>query len=528
MSTDTDRIVNSCISFHSLWSIPFQLFTTLYLLYTQVGSAFFAGVLFAVALIPINKYIAEKIGQLSGSLMNAKDKRVAQTSEAMVGAKQIKLQAWEDVFIHRIEELREKEVGFLAKRKYLDALCVFFWATTPVLMSLLTFGTAVLSGQSLTAAKTYTSVALLNMLIGPLNAFPWVLNGLTEAWVSLKRVQELMNLNNIDLSTYYSPVEHKKNKKANGMPVVLSISAADFCFEQERNRTGENLNVADIRDFFMENVNLEIRKGELVSIQGSVGSGKSALLNALLGNIRCLTGKVSIQDLNSGFGFASQSSWLQKMTIRENIIWGAIYDETRYKAVIAACALQEDIEILGGDNKGVGEGGRTLSGGQRARISLARAVYQDKQIYILDDILASLDAHVASHIVKNCIFGLLNKKTRIIVTEHKTLLDNSNQIIHVEDGKVSSIDLMNDDRSDCSDDLSYMGGNLRSTSPNLRKLSVQLLDQTDSTSLDSVMMEESKEQGHVNSKVVFSYCNYMSGPVGFGVLVSVLTMQASR
>ena len=258
MSTDTDRIVNSCISFHSLWSIPFQLFTTLYLLYTQLGSAFIAGVLFAVGLIPINKYIAEKIGKLSAGLMQAKDRRVAQTSEAMVGAKQIKLQAWEDVFINRIEDLRVKEVDFLAKRKYLDALCVFFWATTPVLMSLLTFGTAVLSGQKLTAATTYTSVALLNMLIGPLNAFPWVLNGLTEAWVSLKRVQELMNLSNIDLSTYYSLVEHKNNKKANEMPVVLGISAADFCWDQKRNRTGENLNIAGIRDFFMENVNLEV------------------------------------------------------------------------------------------------------------------------------------------------------------------------------------------------------------------------------------------------------------------------------
>lgn len=195
--------------------------------------------------------------------------------------------------------------------------------------------------------------------------------------------------------------------------------------------------------------------------------------------------------------------------------------------MIAACALQDDIDILGGDNKGVGEGGRTLSGGQRARISLARAVYQDKQIYILDDFLASLDAHVASHIIKNCIFGLLNKKTRIIVTEHKTLLDNSNQIIHVDDGKVSSIDLMNDDRSECSDDLSYLGGDSRSISPNLKKLP-DVIHQTDSNSLDSVMREESKEDGHVNSRVIFSYWKSMSGPLGFGVLVSVLMMQASR
>lgn len=121
MSTDTDRIVNSCISFHSFWSIPFQLFTTLYLLYTQLGVAFVAGVMFAVLLIPINRYIAQKIGKLSAFLMTAKDKRVQVTAEALTGAKQIKMQALEDIFIEKIEDLRVKEIEFLAKRKYLDA-----------------------------------------------------------------------------------------------------------------------------------------------------------------------------------------------------------------------------------------------------------------------------------------------------------------------------------------------------------------------------------------------------------------------
>ena len=197
MSTDCDRIVNSCISFHSFWSIPFQLFTTLYLLYTQLGVAFVAGVIFATLLIPLNRYIALKIATLSQGLMAAKDSRVSLTTETLSGAKQIKINAWEDVFIKKIEKLREDEVSFLAKRKYLDALCVYFWATTPVLICLLTFGTYVLLGKTLDAATVYTSVALLNMLIGPLNAFPWVLNGLAEAWVSLKRVQELIDVSSL-------------------------------------------------------------------------------------------------------------------------------------------------------------------------------------------------------------------------------------------------------------------------------------------------------------------------------------------
>lgn len=121
MSTDTDRIVNSCISFHSFWSIPFQLFATLYLLYTQLGVAFVSGVIFAVVLIPINRFIAKRIGKLSALLMTAKDGRVQLTTEALLGAKQIKLQALEDIFTDRIEELRKTELNFLSKRKYLDA-----------------------------------------------------------------------------------------------------------------------------------------------------------------------------------------------------------------------------------------------------------------------------------------------------------------------------------------------------------------------------------------------------------------------
>lgn len=134
MSTDVDRIVNSCISFHSFWSIPFQLFTTLYLLYTQIGSAFIAGVVFGVALIPINRWIAVKIGTYSQKLMLAKDERVSMTSEALAGVKQIKLLAWEEIFIEKIQSRRQQELKFLSKRKYLDALCVYFWATTPVIM----------------------------------------------------------------------------------------------------------------------------------------------------------------------------------------------------------------------------------------------------------------------------------------------------------------------------------------------------------------------------------------------------------
>lgn len=237
MSTDTDRIVNSCISFHSFWSIPFQLVATLYLLYTQLGAAFIAGVVFAALLIPINRWIASKIASYSSGLMTAKDQRVNLTSESMAGAKQIKINAWEDVFITKIKTLRREEMQFLAKRKYLDALCVYFWATTPVIMCVLTFGVSVLIGNPLTAATTYTSVALLNMLIGPLNAFPWVLNGLAEAWVSLKRVQRLLDVEDVDVNKLYTVIKRRGLdilENLDDRPVVLEIQDGHFQYEEQK------------------------------------------------------------------------------------------------------------------------------------------------------------------------------------------------------------------------------------------------------------------------------------------------------
>lgn len=187
------------------------------MLYTQIGVAFLAGVIFATTLIPINRWLAKKKAALSVSLLEAKDARVSQSVEALAAAKQIKILAWEDVFIDKIQseyphlfprlqnldfstnhffliDLRKRELQSLTGRKYLDALCVYFWATTPIIINLLTFSTSTFLGLPMTPATTFASVALLNMLIGPLNAFPWVLNGLVEAWISLKRVQTYLDV----------------------------------------------------------------------------------------------------------------------------------------------------------------------------------------------------------------------------------------------------------------------------------------------------------------------------------------------
>lgn len=178
----------------------------------QVGIAFLAGVAFTIVLIPINKFIASKIGQLSTKLMEKKDQRVAHMTELLRGIRVLKVHVWEERFLEKVLNIRQYELKYLKGRKYLDALCVYFWATTPVVISILTFATYSLMGHQLTAATVFTSMALLNMLIAPLNAFPWVLNGLTEAWVSLSRIQKFLDLDDSNLKDYFGtiPVDKKE------------------------------------------------------------------------------------------------------------------------------------------------------------------------------------------------------------------------------------------------------------------------------------------------------------------------------
>lgn len=146
-------------------------------------------------------------------MMAAKDKRVRLINEILSGIRVVKYYAWERHFRERIEEVRNEELKALKARKYLDAMCVYFWATTPVLVAILTFATYVLMGGELTPAKVFTCMALFNMLISPLNAFPWVLGGLVEAWVSLKRVRNLLQVlaNKLNCLLYHQLISYSRS-----------------------------------------------------------------------------------------------------------------------------------------------------------------------------------------------------------------------------------------------------------------------------------------------------------------------------
>lgn len=256
-NTDIERVVNFAPSLFQFVSLPLQLVITLYLLYDEVGIVFLSAVFFILALIPLNKVICNKIGIFSQEMMKWKDKRIKLMTEILRGIRTIKMHFWEKSFIEKVNFFRSKEVKYLRWRKYLDALCVYFWATTPVIISSLVFGTFVYfnGSEDLTSSKVFTSLALLSMLIMPLNALPWVLNGLVEALVSVRRLDAFFTMQEFNLTNDYSLFPEE-----NG--IAFELDDCTFQYLNDDDETSDN--------FKLSQISLSVPYKSFVAIIGTV------------------------------------------------------------------------------------------------------------------------------------------------------------------------------------------------------------------------------------------------------------------
>ncbi|XP_037327748.2 ATP-binding cassette sub-family C member 10 [Pungitius pungitius] len=525
MSTDADRVVNFFGSFHELWSLPLQFAVTLYLLYLQVGVAFLGGLAVALLLVPLNKLLASRILSNNQQMLRHKDSRVKMMTEILFGIRVIKFYNWEPHFARKVAGCRERELQHLKALKYLDAMCVYTWAALPVVVSILTFVTFVLLGHQLTAAKVFTTLALVGMLIVPLNAFPWVLNGVLEAKVSLERIQGFFKLTNQDLRGHYGVVPPEDGETA------ILLSQGTFSWrgpegpppDKEGGATGSLL---------LRGLNLHVAKGSLVAVVGKVGCGKSSLLAALTGELSRLSGVVYVAGREVGFGLASQEPWVQHASVRDNILFGRDYDPAFYQAVVEACALSDDLNVLpSGDRTEVGENGVTLSGGQKARLALARAVYMDKDIYLLDDPLAAVDADVAEHLMRRCVMELLGGKTRILCTHRVEFVHRADAVVLMDDGKIvrtgTPAEILplveavpkkrkNDDNVKERDGVEQQGGE---PAPPPGVCAAHAPDPPGA---------EQKQVGGLAWRVYRTYWVAVGGALSASILMSLLLMQASR
>ncbi|XP_077341580.1 ATP-binding cassette sub-family C member 10 isoform X2 [Lithobates pipiens] len=519
MSTDADRISNFYRSLHELWSLPLQFAITLYLLYQQMGIAFLGGLGLAFLLVPLNKVVATRIMNNNKELLQHKDARVKLVTELLSGMRVVKFYTWEEHFARQLTILRRKELRSLRAIKLLDAVCVYLWAALPVLVCIITFVTYVLLGNQLTAAKVFTTLALVGMLILPLNNFPWVLNGVLEAKVSLDRIQSFLEFPDQNLLTYYK-TEAPPKGGATAVEIQNGLFSWGAAFKDDMERS-KSLQVSI--------GHLSVPKGALVAIVGKVGCGKSSLLAAITGELTRCGGTLYVSRQEAGFGFVAQEPWIQFATIRDNILFGKEYNDHLYKEVVEACALTDDLSIFPyGDQTEVGENGVTLSGGQKARVSLARAVYQEKDIYLLDDPLAAVDADVASHLMDKCILGILRHKTRILCTHRTELLEKADLLVLMDDGKIiqtgppeeimallKASPKLKDSKSETQEKEN--GGNVDEEDAGKEVLF-----------LGSAMGEEEKKEGAVSLQVYAAYWRAVGSCLAGLVLLALFFMQASR
>uniref|UniRef100_A0A4W6CQJ0 ATP-binding cassette, sub-family C (CFTR/MRP), member 2 n=1 Tax=Lates calcarifer TaxID=8187 RepID=A0A4W6CQJ0_LATCA len=412
MSADAQRFNEVTNFIHLLWSCPLQIILAIVFLWLELGPSVLAGLAVMVLMVPINGLLATKARNIQIEIMKFKDKRLKIMNEVLNGIKILKLYAWEPSFQAQVESIRGQELNVMKNFAYLSSVSTFIFTCAPALVSLATFAVfvGVSSENVLTAEKAFTSISLFNILRFPLAMLPMLIAAIVQTTVSKRRLEKFLGGEDLDSGI----VQHDSS-----FNTAISVCDGSFAWEKEA-------------EPLLKDVSLDIKPGRLVAVVGAVGSGKSSLMSALLGEMHSTKGFINIQ---GSLAFVPQQAWIQNATLRDNILFGSPHEERRFQEVIQACALGPDLELLaGGDLTEIGEKVRKLH-------HLARAAYSQADIYLLDDPLSAVDSHVGKHLFDKVIgpSGLLKDKTRILVTHGVSFLPFVDEIVVLQDGVVTEI-----------------------------------------------------------------------------------------
>jgi ATP-binding cassette, subfamily C (CFTR/MRP), member 1 len=412
LAADAARVQGLATHINSLWFSVFQIVVACVLLWQQLGIAMLAGVAVIVAMVPTTAWLSGRLQRVQQKLMRAKDTRLKACYEVLAGIKVVKLQAWENVFTDRVLGTRDEELQRLDALVRARGATTAMFAAIPMLVASAAFLAFVLRGRALDVGTALTSLALFNILRFPLLGFPQLLQSLLAAGVSVERLQEFL-------------CEHERVAVGTGDLAQVGIRIQDATFAWEGD--GETKEA-------LRSVEMVAESRQLWAIVGPVGAGKSTLLSGILGDATCCNGSVAVRGT---IAHVAQQPFIQHASIRDNITFGLVFDPVRYAEAVRVSALVHDLATFpAGDETEIGEQGVTLSGGQRTRVALARAVYQDADIYVLDDVLAAVDSHVAREIFTECIRGTLQQKLVLVVTHNMSLVPHCDRVLVLEHGRV--------------------------------------------------------------------------------------------
>lgn len=474
MSTDTYRVDQASGFFHMIWCSPVAILVTIALLLINLTYSALPGLGLLMIVMPLLGRAVRTLFRRRVAINKITDQRVSLTQEILQAVRFVKYFGWETSFLERVDAIRKREIHgvqvLLAIRNGILAIGM----SMPVFASMLSFITYSLTDHGLNPAPIFSSLALFNSLRLPLNFLPLVIGQVIDANASVKRIQEFLLaeeaqedakwdynakdaviLKNADFTWERHPTREDdetpgggpgrgpprkkpgKDKKKHMKDKKDKKSSANKSGTPSPPGTAQTPEQEE-QPFEMKDLELSIGRKELVAVIGSVGSGKSSLLAALAGDMRKTKGEVTI---GASRAFCPQYAWIQNATVRDNIVFGKRYKHDWYNKVIDACALRPDLEMLpNGDKTEIGERGITVSGGQKQRMNIARAIYFDADIVLMDDPLSAVDAHVGRHIMDNAICGLLKDKCRILATHQLHVLSRCDRIIWVEDGRIQAVD----------------------------------------------------------------------------------------
>ncbi|CAF3349787.1 unnamed protein product [Rotaria socialis] len=417
VANDASKFEELSIFIHYLWEAPLESLLIFGLIWWNIGLPTLFGYTVLFLLVPVQLIFSRKFGQYRKTTMPCTDKRVQTINELINGCQIIKMYNWEKAIEHRVHESRRLEFSSILNSSRLRALNMGISFALLPLISLATFGGSWLMNRHLSAAEVFTTLAFFALLRAPVTIFlPTAIEKLSEARIAAKRIDAFMQLNILSVTREKTNENDKKD-------YAIVMEDASFSW---------------VNSPSLFNLNFQVARGMLVGVKGAVGAGKSSLLAAILGEINLISGKLRLSF--DSIAYAPQSPWIFADTIRANILLGKKLDEERYKNVIQSCCLDTDLCIFGeaGDLMMVGDKGVNLSGGQKARVSLARALYADVDLYLLDDPLSAVDPKVAKKIFDQC-FGprsLLKSKTRILITHQTHFLAEADHTIVLKNGYI--------------------------------------------------------------------------------------------
>ncbi|XP_054623345.1 ATP-binding cassette sub-family C member 9 isoform X1 [Dunckerocampus dactyliophorus] len=473
----------------NLWAMPVQIVMGVILLYYLLGWSALIGASVIVLLAPVQYLIATKLADTQKSTLEHSTDRLKKTTEILKGIKLLKLYAWENIFCGSVEETRGKELTSLKTFAFYTSMSIFMNAAIPIAAVLVTFVMHhIITKSSPSPSEAFAALALFNILVTPLFLLSTVVRFAVKALVSVQKLGEFLQSDEIgddswrngDMSVPSEAAKkHPGATKAINRKQPLRYQMDNYeqpSRRQMRPSETEDVAVKVSNGCFtwgsnlstLSDINIRIPTGQLTMIVGQVGCGKSSLLLAMLGEMQTITGRVHWSKLPDcetllhqgtfscseaeeeahghtmsknrySVAYATQKSWLLNATVEENITFGSPFNKQRYKAVIDACSLQLDIDLLPfGDQTEIGERGINLSGGQRQRICVARALYQNTNIVFLDDPFSALDIHLSDHLMQEGILKFLqdDKRTVVLVTHKLQYLIHADWIIAMKGGSV--------------------------------------------------------------------------------------------